>query len=130
MESAGLLSSVRTFSGYNSRLKRVIGKNGERDTISEEPSSHSFGIAFDINSEDPGNGASVAAVAPVFERYGFKWGKAFNDPMHFEVERFMTPEEIAAIAPISATTATAPKAPEVTTQQLILNRTPTKTNTS
>lgn len=34
-------------------------------------------------------GASVAPVAPVFEALGLKWGKSFDDPMHFEVKTFI-----------------------------------------
>lgn len=36
----------------------------------------------------------MAPVAPVFEAFGFIWGKMFNDPMHFEVSRFLSPDEI------------------------------------
>jgi hypothetical protein len=45
--------------------------------------------AIDLNSDDGSLGESVAPVAPVFQAHGFTWGKAFNDLMHFEVNRFV-----------------------------------------
>jgi hypothetical protein len=36
----------------------------------------------------------VAPRALIFESMGFKWGKAFKDPIHFEVNRFLSQEEL------------------------------------
>jgi hypothetical protein len=49
-----------------------------------------------LNEDDPGFGDSVAPVAPVFQSFGFTWGKAFNDPMHFEINRFFSAPEMEA----------------------------------
>ncbi|HVK90087.1 MAG TPA: M15 family metallopeptidase [Mycoplana sp.] len=57
--------------------------------MSKEPSNHSFGIAIDLNSKDGCNGCTTAPLAPVFQNYGFKWGKSFNDPMHYEIMKFI-----------------------------------------
>lgn len=87
----GLLHHVKTCAGtLNKRLRKPIGGG-----LSMLPSNHAFAIAIDLNSDDGSVGASVAPVAPIFERHGFTWGKAFNDPMHFEINRF-TPEDAAA----------------------------------
>ncbi|GGF76912.1 hypothetical protein GCM10007301_41020 [Azorhizobium oxalatiphilum] len=60
-------------------------------------SSHSWGIAFDINARWNGYGkqptpagrlGSVIALVPIFEKHGFYWGGRFSggsiDGMHFE----------------------------------------------
>ncbi|MDQ7826197.1 MAG: M15 family metallopeptidase [Candidatus Eremiobacteraeota bacterium] len=52
-------------------------------------SNHSWGIAFDVNAGQPGNGFNTSyptedqnQLAEIFEKYGFKQLK--NDRMHFE----------------------------------------------
>lgn len=85
IERLGLMHHIKTCAGsLNFRLKRPISGK-----LSKEPSNHAFGIAIDLNADDGSNGASVAPVAPVFEGMGFRWGKAFSDPMHFEVKTFI-----------------------------------------
>lgn len=89
IESRGLLHHIKTSAGtWNKRLRKPIGGG-----ISTLPSNHAFGIAIDLNSDDGSNGASVAPVAPILEAHGFTWGKAFNDPMHFEVNAFLSAGE-------------------------------------
>jgi len=85
IEAEGLLHHVKTCAGtLNVRLRKPTS-----GALSKLPSEHAFGIAIDLNEEDPGFGDSVAPVAPTFEGLGFTWGKAFNDPMHFQVNRFL-----------------------------------------
>ena len=85
IESAGLLHHIKSCAGtLNLRLRKPTS-----GALSKLPSNHAFGIAIDLNEDDPGFGDSVAPVAPFFQAHGFTWGKAFNDPMHFEVNRFM-----------------------------------------
>lgn len=85
IERLGLLGHIKTCAGsFNTRLKKPTS-----GALSKEPSNHAFGIAIDLNADDGSLGASVAPVAPVFEALGFKWGKSFNDPMHFEVKAFI-----------------------------------------
>ncbi|WP_053186129.1 M15 family metallopeptidase [Pseudomonas thivervalensis] len=92
IESQGLLHHVKTCAGtLNARLRKPTS-----GALSKLPSNHAFGIAIDLNEDDPGFGDSVAPLAPFFESMGFTWGKAFNDPMHFEVNRFLTQEELHA----------------------------------
>jgi hypothetical protein len=67
----------------------------------KELSSHSFGVAIDINAEWNGYGArpkesglrgSVLALVPYFNHFGFAWGGHFSggsvDGMHFELANF------------------------------------------
>ena len=90
IEDRGLLHHVKTCAGtLNPRLRKPTS-----GALSKLPSNHSFGIAIDLNENDPGFGDSVAPVAPIFQSLGFTWGKAFNDPMHFEVNRFINPVDI------------------------------------
>lgn len=90
IENQGLLHHVMTCAGtLNVRLRKPTS-----GALSKLPSSHAFGIAIDLNEDDPGFGDSVAPLAPIFESMGFTWGKAFNDPMHFEVNRFLSQEEL------------------------------------
>lgn len=90
IEKRGQLHFVKTCGGtFNARLRRPTSGH-----LSKWPSNHAFGTAIDLNEDDPGFGDSVAPVAPVFEAFGFIWGKSFNDPMHFEVGRFLSPDEI------------------------------------
>ncbi|MCX7109002.1 MAG: M15 family metallopeptidase [Proteobacteria bacterium] len=85
IERLGLLHHIKTCAGaVNFRLKKPTS-----GALSKEPSNHAFGIAIDLNADDGSLGASVAPTAPVFEALGFRWGKAFNDPMHFEVKTFI-----------------------------------------
>ena len=92
IEARGQLPIIKTCAGtLNPRLKRPTS-----GILSKTPSNHSFGIAIDLNESDPGFGDSVAPVAPVFEAFGFRWGKVFNDPMHFEVKSFLSSDEVEA----------------------------------
>jgi D-alanyl-D-alanine carboxypeptidase len=85
IQEQGLLHHIKTCAGtVNRRLRKPVGGG-----LSKLPSNHAFGIAIDLNSDDGSLGASVAPVAPIFEAHGFTWGKAFNDPMHFEVNQWM-----------------------------------------
>lgn len=85
IESQGLLHHIKTCAGtLNVRLRKPTS-----GALSKLPSEHAFGIAIDLNESDPGYGDSVAPVAPILQQFGFKWGKAFNDPMHFQVNRFL-----------------------------------------
>ena len=85
IEAAGLLHHVKSCAGtLNVRLRKPTS-----GALSKLPSNHAFGIAIDLNEDDPGFGDSVAPVASFFEANGFTWGKAFNDPMHFEINRFL-----------------------------------------
>jgi hypothetical protein len=82
IERLGLLHHIKTCDGaLNFRLRKPTS-----GALSKLPSNHAFGIAIDLNADDGSLGGSVAPVAPVFEAFKFKWGKSFNDPMHFEVE--------------------------------------------
>lgn len=82
IDRAGLRRAVRTFGGcYNYRPKRT----GSR------PSTHSWGIALDLN---PGTNAMGTAgdmdprLVQIFREHGFKWGGDWTgrnkDPMHFQ----------------------------------------------
>jgi D-alanyl-D-alanine carboxypeptidase len=94
IERLNLLKHIKTCAGsLNFRLRKPTS-----GALSKLPSNHAFGIAIDLNSDDGSLGASVAPVAPVFEALGFKWGIAFNDPMHFEVEEFIDePDSVSAV---------------------------------
>jgi hypothetical protein len=91
IEAKGLLHHIKTCAGtLNPRLRKPTS-----GALSKLPSNHSFGIAIDLNENDPGFGDSVAPVAPIFHAFGFTWGKAFNDPMHFELNKFLDAHEVA-----------------------------------
>jgi peptidoglycan hydrolase-like protein with peptidoglycan-binding domain len=77
----GLLRFIHSFNGmFNFRHKR--SPTGQ---TSSELSTHSWGIAFDINAGVGGPGGTVdPRLAALFQRYGFVWGKAWGDPMHFQ----------------------------------------------
>jgi hypothetical protein len=108
IEARGLLHHVKTCAGtLNARLRKPTS-----GALSKLPSNHSFGIAIDLNENDPGFGDSIAPVAPIFQSLGFTWGKAFNDPMHFEVNRFIIPNELEH----------RPSMKYITTKQHVLNR--------
>lgn len=90
IEAKNQLHLVKTCAGtLNPRLRKPTS-----GALSKLPSNHAFGIAIDLNEDDPGFGDSVAPVAPVFQSFGFAWGKSFNDPMHFEVNKFIKSEEV------------------------------------
>lgn len=98
IERLGLMHNIKTCAGsLNFRLKKPTSGR-----LSKEPSNHAFGIAIDLNADDGSLGASVAPVAPVFEHLGFRWGKAFSDPMHFEVKTFIDHPK-ALSAPVTVT---------------------------
>lgn len=89
-DDAGLVHHIRTFSGAFSA--RFIGR-------SHTLSNHSWGAAFDINSEwnpQPGVPAatgrtgSVRELVPIANQLGFYWGGHYTNPskvdgMHFEL---------------------------------------------
>ncbi len=93
IEISGLLHHIKTCAGtLNVRLRKPTS-----GSLSKLPSDHAFGIAIDLNEDDPGFRDSVAPVAPIFQLLGFTWGKAFNDPMHFEVNRFLSQNELDSL---------------------------------
>jgi D-alanyl-D-alanine carboxypeptidase len=78
----GLQPAVKTYGGgYNWRMKRGQAK----------PSTHSWGIAIDLNVRSNAMGTAgdmSPALVALFEGRGFVWGGrwsgAFKDPMHFQ----------------------------------------------
>lgn len=78
----GLRKSVKTYGGcYNWRMKRGASK----------PSTHSWGIAIDLNARTNGMGTAGdmdPELVALFESYGFVWGGRWSgankDPMHFQ----------------------------------------------
>jgi murein DD-endopeptidase MepM/ murein hydrolase activator NlpD len=78
----GLQGAVKTYGGgYNWRMKRGQAK----------PSTHSWGIAIDLNPVTNAMGTAGdmdPALVALFEGYGFVWGGrwagANKDPMHFQ----------------------------------------------
>lgn len=78
----GLQKSVKTYGGgYNWRMKRGQSK----------PSTHSWGIAIDLNARTNAMGTRGdmdPALVALFEGYGFTWGGRWSgankDPMHFQ----------------------------------------------
>jgi LysM repeat protein len=78
----GLQERLKTYGGcYNFRGKRTSGKL----------STHSWGIALDLNPETNSQGSAGnmdEAVVEVFRRFGFTWGGDWSgktkDPMHFQ----------------------------------------------
>jgi len=88
----GLTSLLESFDGaYNPRMIR-----GSASSLS----SHSYGIAFDINAATNGLGVippkkgakgSVRILAEIAHQYGFFWGGHFSrhDGMHFEVGKIL-----------------------------------------
>lgn len=88
IEAKGQLHLIKSCAGtLNPRLRKPTS-----GALSKLPSNHAFGIAIDLNEDDPGFGDSVAPIAPIFQSFGFSWGKSFNDPMHFEVNKFIQSE--------------------------------------
>jgi len=56
---------------------------------SKRLSNHARGIAIDIDPQDNQMGRGKPSdmdprIVAAFEKEGWRWGKAFNDPMHFE----------------------------------------------
>ena len=89
IERLGLLSHINQTAGaYYPRLRKPVSGN-----LSKLPSNHSFGIAVDLNSNDGCLGCTTEPLASVFEAHGFLWGKAFNDPMHYEISKFIDNDE-------------------------------------
>ncbi len=54
---------------------------------------------MDLNPSDPRYGESAEVFADIFLSLGFAWGKKFPapDPMHFEIEKFLSYEEVREI---------------------------------
>lgn len=79
---SGLQKSVKTYGGcYNWRMKRGQAK----------PSTHSWGIAIDLNARTNAMGTAGdmdPALVALFEARGFTWGGRWSgankDPMHFQ----------------------------------------------
>jgi len=82
IEREGLRGETKTFGGcFNFRAKRTSGKL----------STHSWGIAIDLNPETNQQGISGdmdVGVVEIFRQFGFKWGGDWSgkdkDPMHFQ----------------------------------------------
>jgi LysM repeat protein len=78
----GLSKHIVSFGGcYNFRTKRTSGK----------PSTHSWGIAIDLNPDDNRQGTTGNMhpdIVDIFRQFGFKWGGDWpgrmKDPMHFQ----------------------------------------------
>jgi len=59
-------------------------------------SNHAFGLAIDINAPENQRGTPGQMnrqVVAIFERWGFTWGGVwhYTDPMHFEMNKIVTP---------------------------------------
>ncbi len=82
IQGEGLKEKVKTYGGcFNFRSKRTSTKF----------STHSWGIAIDLNPETNPQGKPGTmdlGVVEVFRRFGFKWGGDWSgsskDPMHFQ----------------------------------------------
>jgi hypothetical protein len=108
IEKAGLKNRLISIAGsFNARLQRRKGGG-----VVETPSNHSFGTAFDINSDfNPqgktppavGKPGSVRELVPIFEKHGFRWGGEFTTPdgMHFEVTKILASEAITIPQPVA-----------------------------
>jgi len=79
--AVGLEKKVFSYGGcFNFRVKRR----------SERLSTHSWGIAIDLNTEDNlmgTEGKMDPGLVKIFQRHGFEWGGGWSgtkDPMHFQ----------------------------------------------
>jgi hypothetical protein len=83
----GLAQDIHTYNGcYNPRF--IAGTTSL--------SNHAFGLAIDIDAATNGRGTSGTmnpAVVQIFEKWGFTWGGTwhYTDPMHFEMNRVVSP---------------------------------------
>lgn len=76
-----LASRIHSFVGYNARHKM----HDPQRTLS----THSWGIAFDVNASSNAVGTAGdmhPEIIESFEAFGFQWGGrwAYKDPMHFQ----------------------------------------------
>jgi D-alanyl-D-alanine carboxypeptidase-like protein len=106
IEKAGLREHLISIAG--SFHARLIKKRG--GGFVQTPSNHSFGTAFDINSDFNPQGSKPVAVGklgslrelvPIFEKHGFKWGGLFPTPdgMHFEVGKLLPSDAVTVPIP-------------------------------
>ena len=107
IEKAGLKKRLVSIAGsFNARLQKR--KNGG---FVQTPSNHSFGTAFDINSDfnqqgkkppAVGQPGSVRELVPIFEKHGFRWGGQFQTPdgMHFEVTKILASDTVTIPRPV------------------------------
>lgn len=88
---------INTIGSYVFRCNVNASSSGRNDLCSDGCvlSTHSFGIAVDINWDENCNGCSnftmPMEIVDAFESYGFRWGGRYKsifgatiDPMHFE----------------------------------------------
>ncbi|HKU75252.1 MAG TPA: M15 family metallopeptidase [Pyrinomonadaceae bacterium] len=107
VEKAGLKKRLISIAGsFNARLQKRKGGG-----FVQTPSNHSFGTAFDINSDfNPqgkkppavGQPGSVRELVSIFEKHGFRWGGQFPTPdgMHFEVTKILPRETVTVPRPV------------------------------
>ena len=107
VEKAGLKKRLISIAGsFNARLQKKKGGG-----FVQTPSNHSFGTAFDINSDfNPqgkkapavGQPGSVRELVPIFEKHGFRWGGLFPTPdgMHFEVTKILASDTVTIPRPV------------------------------
>ena len=107
IEKAGLKKRLVSIAGsFNARLQKKKGGG-----FVQTPSNHSFGTAFDINSDtNPqgkkppavGQAGSVRELVPIFEKHGFRWGGLFPTPdgMHFEVTKILASDTVTIPRPV------------------------------
>lgn len=92
-------------------------------------SNHARGIAIDIDPQDNQMGKGKPwdmdrRVVDAFEAEGWRWGKAFNDPMHFEAVFNNTPTKPVAApsAPVSHNTSPDPWRPWIDAGEPLIKR--------